>query len=121
MRLENTMYNRNVLARDPVDGDVARLVAFVPRVDEEEEVSAIERRFHGAAEYCLRETRMRRVRRSERDLMGERKVHAPEHDDNRRLRICDKPEAFPDHKTRSEDRGKVEDLEEDLRRSGVNS
>jgi hypothetical protein len=50
----------------------------------------------------------------ERDLMGENVVHAPEDDDNRRLCICDKPEAFPDHETRGEDRGKVEDLEEDL-------
>jgi hypothetical protein len=56
--------------------------------------------------------------RSENDLMGGRKVHAPEHDDNRRLCICDQPEAFPDHETGGEDRGKVEDLEEDLWRSG---
>ena len=58
-------------------------------------------------------------RRSESDLMGKTKVHAPKHDDNRRLRICDKAEALPDHETRSEDRGKVEDLEEDLWRIGV--
>jgi hypothetical protein len=50
MRLENTMHNRNVLARDPIHCDVTRLVAFVCRVDEEEQVSTIERRFHGAAE-----------------------------------------------------------------------
>ena len=48
MRLEHTMHDRDVLARDPVDGDVARLVAFVRRVDEEEEVTAVECRFHRA-------------------------------------------------------------------------
>lgn len=114
MSLENTMHNRDILARNPVDGDVARLVAFVRRVDEEEEVTAIERWFHRAAELCMHETRMRRAHRSENNLMGERKVHAPEHDDNGRLCICDKPEAFPYHETRGEDRSKIEDLEEDL-------
>lgn len=46
---------------------------------------------------------------------GERKDHAPEDDDNRRLCVCDNSEALPDHETRGEDRGEVEDLEEDLR------
>ena len=55
MSLENTMHNRDILAGDPVDGDVARLVAFVRRVDEEEEVPAVEGRLHGAAEMlCVR-------------------------------------------------------------------
>ncbi len=44
----------------------------------------------------------------------ERKDHAPEDDDNRRLCICDQSEALPDHETRGEDRSKVEDLEKDL-------
>ena len=50
MRLKHTMHNRDILARDPVDGDVTRLIAFVRRVNEEEEVTAVERRFHRAAE-----------------------------------------------------------------------
>ena len=50
MRLKHTMYNRDILARDPVDGDIARLIAFVWRVNKEEEVTAVERRFHRAAE-----------------------------------------------------------------------
>ena len=58
-------------------------------------------------------------RRSEGDLRGETKDHAPKHDDNRRLCICDKAEPLPYHETRSEDRSKVEDLEEDLWRIGV--
>ena len=41
---------------------------------------------------------------------GERKDHAPEDDDNRRLCVCDNSEALPDHETRGEDRGEVEDL-----------
>jgi hypothetical protein len=40
--------------------------------------------------------------------------YAPEDNDNRRFCVCDKPETFPDHETRGEDRGKVEYLEEDL-------
>ena len=50
MRLKHTMHNRDILAWDPVNGDVARLVAFIRRVDEEEEVTAVECRFHRAAE-----------------------------------------------------------------------
>ena len=115
MSLENTMYNRDVLAGDPVDGDIARLVALVRGVDEEEKVPAVERWLHGAAERCVRERECVDARIGER----ERKVHAPEDDDNRRLCICDQPEAFPDHETRGEDRGKVEDLEKDLCAGGV--
>lgn len=108
MRLENAMHDRDVLAGDTVDSDVARLVALVLRVDEEKEVPTVERRLHGTAECCTS------ARGSENDLMGERKDHAPEDDDNRRLCICDQSEAFPDHETRGEDRCKVEDLKEDL-------
>jgi hypothetical protein len=61
MRLENTVHNRDILAGDPVDGDVARLVALVRRVDEEEEVTAVEGRLHGAAGVlcCAREKKER--------------------------------------------------------------
>jgi len=46
--LENSVNDGNVLSRDLVDGDVADLVARVRWVDEEKEVPAVERWFHGA-------------------------------------------------------------------------
>lgn len=111
------MHNRDVLAGDSVDGDITRLVALVWRVDEEEEVPAVERWLHGATKWCVRERECVGARIGER----ESKVHAPEDDNNRRLCICDQPETFPDHETRGKDRGKVEDLEKDLRAGGVGS
>ena len=69
MRLENTMHDRDALAGDTVDSDVARLVTLVPRVDEEKEVPTIERRLHGTAECVVCETQRRFGLES--DLTGE--------------------------------------------------
>jgi len=106
------MYDRDVLAGDPVDGDVARLVALVRKVDEEEAVPAIDA--SSMEPLCRARKANTSARGSENDGMGERKDDTPEDDDNRRLCICDQSVAPLDHETRGEDGGKVEDLKEDL-------
>ncbi len=48
MRLQHTMDDRDVRSRDLVHRDVARLISLVRRVCQEQQVPAVERRFHRA-------------------------------------------------------------------------
>ena len=79
------MYNRDVFAFDVVDNDLSNL-SFVIAVPEEEEVAALEGRFHRAGK---------------------------DHDDGGG-RVGDDREGLPHHKGSGEYEGKVEDLLEGL-------
>jgi len=80
------MHDGDVLARDLVDGDITGFKPSVWRVDEEEEVPSVKCGFHGAAE----------------------------DNNDRRLCVRDQSETLPNHKAGCEDRGKVEDLKQDM-------
>jgi hypothetical protein len=51
MRFKHSMYDGDVLAWNVVDGDIADFIPSVRGVDKKEEVPAVKRWFHRAAEW----------------------------------------------------------------------
>ena len=90
MSFHDTVHNGNVCAWDFVNCYVSSVISFARRVREEQEVAAVERRFHRATT----------TGEIQRDI--EMLDDAPEHHNDRRLRVTYKSKAFPDHESRCE-------------------
>lgn len=91
------MHDGDVLSRDLVDGDVANLVAGVRWVDEEKEVPAVERWFHGAT-IRFRRAKELSTRVGEREFI-EGRIDVPEDNNDRRLGVRDQSETLINHET----------------------
>ena len=122
------MDDRDVRPRDLVHGDVARLVPLIWRVRQEEQVPAVERRFHRATVHVSPpQADMTsatstcpgppRCELEDCDVCAD----APEHNNDRRLRVGDEPQALPDHEPGREHRHEVEDLQQHLVVAGNHS
>lgn len=104
MRLKYAMDDGYLTMWYFVDRYISRLILLIWRVCKEQQVTAIKRWFHGTAANISVKLSVK---------LGS-KLHSPQHYNNGRFSVGQKPETFPHHESRCKHRGEIQYLKKHL-------